>query len=97
MVTSVPFKVSLNDDNILEENENFVLTINQSSLASGVTIGNPSMTTVTIVDNDRKLYMGISSCDTERKTCNCYAKQKHLGCKKGEDNEKKQLSGHITT
>ena len=54
-VTSVPFKVSLYDDNILEENENFVLTINQSSLPSGVTIGNPSMTTVTIVDNDRKL------------------------------------------
>ena len=55
MVTSVPFKVSLNDDNILEENEIFVLTINQSSLPSGVTIGNPSITTVTIVDNDRKL------------------------------------------
>ena len=54
-VTSVPFKVSLNDDNILEKNENFVLTINQSSLPSGVTIGNPSLTTVTIVDNDRKL------------------------------------------
>ena len=55
MVTSVPFKVSLNDDNILEENEIFVLTINQSSLPSGVTFGNPSITTVTIVDNDRKL------------------------------------------
>ena len=55
MVTSVPFKVSLNDDNILEKNENFVLTINQSLLPSGVTIGNPSITTVTIVDNDRKL------------------------------------------
>ena len=54
-VTSVPFKVSLYDDDILEENENFMLTINQSSLPSGVTIGNPSITTVTIVDNDRKL------------------------------------------
>ena len=54
-MTSVPFKVSLNDDNILEENENFMLTINQSSLPNGVTTGNPSITTVTIVDNDRKL------------------------------------------
>ena len=55
-VTSVPFKVSLNDDDILEGNENFMLTINQSSLPSSVAISNPSMTTVTIVDNDRKLW-----------------------------------------
>ena len=54
-MTSVPFKVSLNDDDILEENENFVLTINQSSLPSGVAIGKLSQTTVTIMDNDRKL------------------------------------------
>ena len=25
---------------------------------------------------------------------NKYAKQKHLGCKKGEDNQKQQLSDH---
>ena len=55
LVTSVPFKVSLNDDDILEENETFILTINQSSLPSGVTVSNPSITTVSIVDNDRKL------------------------------------------
>ena len=54
-VTSVSFKVSLTDDDILEENENFILTINQSSLPNGVTIGDPSLTIVTIVDNDRKL------------------------------------------
>ena len=54
MVTSVIFKISLNDDDILEDDENFVLTINQTSLPSGVTIGNPSVTTVTIVDNDGK-------------------------------------------
>ena len=54
-MTSVPFKVSLNDDDILEENETFILTINQSSLPSGVTVSNPSVTTVNIVDNDRKL------------------------------------------
>ena len=54
-MTSVPFKVSVNDDDILEENENFVLTINQSLLPSGVGIGNPNLTTVIIMDNDRKL------------------------------------------
>ena len=53
-VTSVPFNVSINDDNTFEENENFTLTIN-SSLLTGVMAGNPGQATVTIVDNDRKL------------------------------------------
>ena len=53
-VTSVPFNISINDDNIFEENENFTLTIN-SSLPTGVMVGNPGQATVTIVDNDRKL------------------------------------------
>ena len=29
-VTSVPFSISINEENILEENENFTLTINSS-------------------------------------------------------------------
>ena len=53
-VTSVPFNISINDDNVFEENENFTLTIN-SSLPTGVMIGNPGQATVTIVDNDSKL------------------------------------------
>ena len=53
-VTSVPFSISINDDNILEENENFTLTINLS-LPTGVMVGNPGQATMTIVDNDRKL------------------------------------------
>ena len=52
-VTSVPFNISINDDNILEGNETFMLTIN-SSLATGVMVGNLDQTTVTIVDNDGK-------------------------------------------
>ena len=59
-MTSVPFKVSVNDDDILEENENFVLTINHSLLPSGVGIGNPNLTTVIIMDNDRELLYEIS-------------------------------------
>ena len=54
-VTSVPFSVTINDDNILESNENFVLTINTLSLPSGVTVSDPSQATVTIVNDDGKL------------------------------------------
>ena len=53
-VINVPFNISINDDNIFEENENFTLTIN-SSLPTGVMVGNPGQATVTIVDNDCKL------------------------------------------
>ena len=53
-MTSVPFNVSINDDNIFEENENFTLTIN-SLLPTGVMVGNSGQATVTIVDNDCKL------------------------------------------
>ena len=48
------FNVPLNNDGYYEGNENFVVTINSSSLPSRVTPGNPSQATVTIVDNDGK-------------------------------------------
>ena len=54
-MTSVPFNIPINDDNILEGLEDFILTINPSSLPTGVSVGNPGQATVTIVDNDRKL------------------------------------------
>ena len=53
-VTSVPFNISINDDNIFEDNENFSLTIN-ASLPTGVMVGNHGQAAVTIVDNDRTL------------------------------------------
>ena len=49
---SVPFDVLINDDNVFEENEEFLLTINQSSSLNGVIIGSPNVTVVTIQDND---------------------------------------------
>ena len=52
--TTATFDVPITDDMILEELENFMLTIN-SSLPDGVTRGTPSEATVTIVDDDRKL------------------------------------------
>ena len=48
------FNVPLNNDGYFEGNENFVLTINSSSLLSHVTPGNPSQAIVTIWDNDGK-------------------------------------------
>ena len=53
-VTRVSFNVSLNDDNIMEGNELFNLSINTQSLSSSVTVGDYGQTTVTILPNDRK-------------------------------------------
>ena len=53
-MTRVPFNITINDDDILEGNENFMLTINPSSVPTGVTVGTPDQATVTIVDGDGK-------------------------------------------
>ena len=52
--TSVSFDVPINNDNILENEEDFTLTIIASSLPSVVTRGDPFRATITIVDNDRE-------------------------------------------
>ena len=54
-VTTATFNVPVNDDNMLEGNENFMLTIYSSSLPINITVGDPGEATVTIVDNDRKI------------------------------------------
>ena len=41
---------------ILEGDENFMLTIDETSLPTVVTHGTPGEAIVTIVDNDRKLF-----------------------------------------
>ena len=50
----VPFNVSITDDNISEGNEDFMVTIDPSSVPDSVGIGDPSEATVTIVDGDGK-------------------------------------------
>ena len=52
---SVPFNVSITDDNMLEDNENFLLTVDLSSLPDNITVSDPYQATVTIVDKDGKL------------------------------------------
>ena len=48
----IPFDVPINDDNVFEEKEDFLLTIDQSSSLNGVIIGSPNVAVVTILDND---------------------------------------------
>ena len=51
--TTATFDVPITDDDMLETDENFMLTIN-SSLSASVFVGNPGQTTVTIVDDECK-------------------------------------------
>ena len=51
---TVPFNISIVDDNILEGNEDFDITIIQSSLPDGVSRGSPGTATVNIADDDSK-------------------------------------------
>ena len=53
--TTATFNVPIIDDNILEGNEYFILTIDETSLPTDVTRGTPGEATVTIVDDDCEL------------------------------------------
>ena len=53
-ITSVPFDVSITNDNILEGNETFSLIIGSSLVPDKIIIDSPNVSTVTIVDNDSK-------------------------------------------
>ena len=53
-VTKITFDVPIHDDMMLEDDESLILTINPSSLPTGVIVDTPGQATVTIVDNDRK-------------------------------------------
>ena len=57
--TRAVFNVSINDDDVVEGNENFILSIDQSSLPSNVTVGVRNRTTVTIFDNDCKFVVFV--------------------------------------
>ena len=52
--TTATLDVPIIDDNILEGDEDFILTINETSLPTDVTHGSPVEAIVTIVDDDRK-------------------------------------------
>ena len=58
-MTHFPFNVSILDDKILEEDENFILSIDPSSLPCCVTIGNYDQATVTILEDECKFIINI--------------------------------------
>ena len=53
------FNVSIINDNIHEQSEEFHFIIDPSSLLNGIFVGNPSRTVVNIFDNDGK-YIAFS-------------------------------------
>ena len=56
-MTSIPFNIPINNDNILEVDEDFTLTIMHSILPNGVTRGSIGQAAVTIVDDDGETFM----------------------------------------
>ena len=57
MTTSV-ISVQINDDTLYESNsQNFTLTITSDDLNNNVIIGETNQTTVTIIEDDCKLYI----------------------------------------
>ena len=50
--TTATFTVPINDDDILEGDENFMLTIDETSLPTNVTRSTPGQTTITIFFDD---------------------------------------------
>ena len=55
-IKQAKFNVAINNDRIFETDETFTLTINSSSLPSDVIVNDQDKATVTIVDDDGKLY-----------------------------------------
>ena len=66
--TTATFDVPINNDNILEGDEDFLLTIDETSLPTGVTRGIPGKATVTIVDYDGKKILSFNKCTTSSVT-----------------------------
>ena len=54
-MTTTVLDVPINNDNICEPIETFIVTINTSSLPDRVTRGDPGQATVTIMDDDGEL------------------------------------------
>ena len=53
-VTSMEFNVSITNDDTLEHNETFQLTIDSSSLPVGASTADPNQATVVIINDDCK-------------------------------------------
>ena len=54
--TTASFNVLITADNVFEGNENFTLTIDSSSLPTGLTVGDPGQATVIITEEGKEVY-----------------------------------------
>ena len=63
--TNISFDITIANDNILEANEDFDLSIISNTLPDDVTDGDPRRVTVTIVDDDRKLSYTLTFKDSK--------------------------------
>ena len=54
--TSVPFNISIIDDNVFERNETFNISVDSSSLPSRVLVQPDCVLMITIVDDDGELH-----------------------------------------
>ena len=57
--TNVSFDINITIDNLVEDDEEFHLTIDPSSLPTGVNLSSPHLTTVNIIDTKRKFFILI--------------------------------------
>ena len=57
--TNVSFDINISIDNLVEVDEEFHITIDPSSLPTGVNISSPYQTTVNIIDTKRKFLILI--------------------------------------
>ena len=51
-MTNVSLNISIIDDDVLENNENFYLSIDEDSLPTSITTGSTDRTIVNILDDD---------------------------------------------
>ena len=55
-MTSVAFDILINNDAVADEGgESFTIILNSSSLPTGIMVGNPSLASVVIFDDECKL------------------------------------------
>ena len=69
-VTNISFTVPVINDNILEADETFQLSINVLSLPNNVTVGGQGQTTVTILANDGKWREYVTSYKSQNSSLN---------------------------
>ena len=53
-MTTASLSIPINDDDIFEEHETFILMIDSTSLPNDVTLGSPRAVVISITDNDGK-------------------------------------------